>query len=166
MIFIDEQYSPEEINLYNPAYVGVILYQAIREYQANNESGFHCGLTYIVAPMSISPRYSRILPTSVSTPIAGWVAEHEGELIGFSGVASAYADIVNSAIAFLLEHEAVLLDGKGRYCLTDTAFPQKPNYVINNIRFKDSFLAAGLLGRWFAEASTVESVYTQLGIRP
>jgi hypothetical protein len=166
MTFMEEQYSPEEINLYNPAYVGVILYQAIREYHAKTSSPFHCGLTYIVAPMSISPRYSKILPVTVATPIAGWVAEHEGELIGFAGVVSAYADIVNSAVAFLLEHEAVLLDDEGRYSLTDRAFPKKPNYVIKNPKFKDGFLAAGLLGRWFSEASTVESVYAQLGIRP
>lgn len=166
MIFMDEKYSPEEVNLYNPAYVGIVLYQAIREYQENSQSGFHCGLTYIVAPMSMSPRYSRILPASVATPIVGWVAEHEGELIGLASVVSAYADIVNSAIAFLLEHEAILLDDEGRYCLTSTTFPKRPNYVIKNTKFKDSFLAAGLLGRWFSEAPTVESVYAQLGIRP
>jgi hypothetical protein len=166
MIFIDEHYSSEEINLYNPAYVGVVLYQAIREYQTKNSSGFHCGLTYIVAPLSISIRYSKTLPATVATPIASWVAEHEGELIGFAGAISAYAEIVNAAIAFLLEHKAILLDSEGRYYLTDISLPQKPNYVIRNGRFKDSFLAAGLLGRWFSEASTVESVYAQLGIRP
>ncbi|WP_299494503.1 three component ABC system middle component [uncultured Shewanella sp.] len=166
MIFMDDQYSPEEINLYNPSYVGVVLYQAIREYQAKSPSGFHCGLTYIVVPMSISPRYSKILPVTVATPLAGWVSEHEGELIGFAGVVSAYADIVNSAIAFLLEHQAILMDDDGRYFLTEITFPQKPNYVVKDAKFKDSFLAAGLLGRWFSEASTVESVYAQLGIRP
>lgn len=166
MNFIDERYSPEEINLYNPAYVGIILYQAIREFQTKKSSGFHCGLTYIVAPMSISPVYSTILPATVATPIAGWVAEHEGELIGFANVVSAYVDIVNSAIALLLEHEAVELDDEGQYCLTDTVFPQRPNYVFNNSKFKESFLASGLLGRWFSEASTVESIFAQLGIRP
>lgn len=79
---------------------------------------------------------------------------------------SAYVDIVNSAIAFLLEHKAVLLDDEGRYYLTDIRFPKKPSYAMNNAKFKDSFLAAGLLGRWFSVASTVESVYAQLGIRP
>lgn len=164
MIFMDEQYSFEEINLHNPAYVGVVLYQAIRESQAKNESGIHCGLIYIVAPLSLAPRYSRILPATVTTPIAGWVTEHEGELIGFANVVSAYADIVNSAIVFLLEHGAVLLDDEGRYFLSGT-LPQKPIYVTKDTRFKESFLAAGLLGRWFA-TSTVESVYAQLGIRP
>jgi hypothetical protein len=166
MIFMNEQYSTEELNLYNPAYVGIVLYQTIREYEANNSSGFHCALTYITAPMSISPRYSRLLPTSVATPITGWIAEHEGELIGFSSVVSAYADIVNSAMAFLLEHEMILLNDEGRYCLTDISYPKKPSYVIKNERFKESFLAAGLLGRLLAESSTVESIYAQLGIRP
>ena len=166
MMFMDEQYSPEELNLYNPAYVGVILYQAIREYQSKNKSGIHCGLAYLVAPMSLSPKYSGILPTTTSSPIASWVAEHEGELIGFAGVVFSYADAVNSAVVFLLEHEAILLDDEGKYRIKNTALPQKPAYVIKNVRFKNSFLAAGLLGRWFAEASSVESVYAQLGIRP
>lgn len=166
MTFMEQQYSSEEINLYNPAYVGVVLYQSIREYEAMNPSGFHCGLTYIVAPMSISPRYSKILPATVATPVSGWVAEHEGELIGFANAVSSYADSVNSAIAFLLEHEAVLMDDEGRYFLSNIALPQKPSYVFKNKNFKDSFLAAGLLGRWFSGASNIESVYAQLGIRP
>lgn len=166
MIFMEKQYSPEEINLYNPAYVGAILYQSIREYEAMNSSGFHCGLTYIVVPMSISPRYSKILPQTVATPISGWVAEHEGELIGFANTVSSYADSVNSAIAFLLEHEVVLMDDGGRYFLSRIALPKKPSYVFNNKNFKNSFLAAGLLGRWFSGASNVESIYAQLGIRP
>jgi len=163
---LHNHYSSEEINLYNPAYVGVVLYQAIREFQKKNTSGFHCALTYIVVPLSISPKYLKILPTTTATPIASWGARHEGELIGFASDVSAYVDIVHTAIAFLLEHNAVMLNEKGYYILTDAYFPQKPKYIIDNIRFKDSFLATGLLGRWFAEASTVESIYAQLGIRP
>lgn len=166
MIYMDEKYSSEEVNLYNPAYVGVILYQAIREYQSKSKLGLHCGLIYLVAPMSLSTRYSKILPTTVTTPIASWVSEHEGELIGFVNAVSAYVDAVNSAIAFLLVHEAISIDGEGRFFLTDASYPQKPSYVMKNQKFKDSFLAAGLLGRWFSVISTVESIYAQLGIRP
>lgn len=166
MSFMSEQYSSEEKNLYNPAYVGTLLYQVIREHQKKKPSGFHCGLTYIVAPLALSPKYLKILPVTVGTPIAGWVAEHEGELIGFAGVISAYVEIVNSAIAFLLEHGLIVLDENGKYFLTHTTLPLRPEYVNSNNRFKDSYLAAGLLGRWFSEASTVESVYAQLGLRP
>jgi len=166
MNFINEQYSPEEVNLFNPAYVGIILYQAIREYQEKKQTGFHCALPYIVAPLSISPVYLRILPKSIATPIAGWVAENEGEMIGFEKIVLAYAAIVNSATAFLLENQAISLNEDGLYFLTDTSFPKKPSYIIKNDIFKNSFLASGLLGRWLSEAANVESVYAQLGIRP
>lgn len=165
-MFISSEYSLEELNLYNPAYVGTILYHATRECQTKDESGLPCALAYIIAPMSLSPRYSSILPATIATPIAGWVADHEGELIGFSESINAYADIVNSAIVFLLHQEALSLDDDGRYRLQNDSLPQRPALMNKNKNFKESFLAAGLLGRWFAEASSIESIYTQLGVRP
>jgi hypothetical protein len=165
-MFVSSEYSPEELNLYNPAYVGTLLYHATREYQTKDSSGLPCTLAYIIAPMSLSPRYSSILPATTATPIAGWVADHEGELIGFSEAINAYADIVNSAIVFLLHQEAILLDDDGRYHLQNDKLAQKPVLINKNKNFKESFLAAGLLGRWFAEASSIESIYTQLGVRP
>jgi len=165
-MFMDKQYSPEEFNLYNSAYVGVVLYQAIREYQSKNESGIHCGLLYLIAPMSLSIRYSSILPATTMSPIAAWSADNEGALIGLAEVVFSYADVVNSAVVFLLEHDAILLDDEGRYRLKSYSLPSKPAYVIKNVKFKDSFLTAGFLGRWFAAASSVESIYAQLGVRP
>lgn len=165
-MFITSGYSPEELNLYNPAYVGAILYHAIREYQSRDESGLHCALAYIIAPMSLLPRYSFILPQTIATPIAGWAADHEGELIGFNELICAYADIVNSAVAFLLHQEAISLDDDGKYHLQNDGLPQMPSLIKNNSHFKASFLAAGLLGRWFAEAPSIESIYALLGVRP
>lgn len=159
-------YSIEEANLYNPAYVGMIIYQAIRSYQENNKSGFHCGFTYIVAPMALSFKYSKLLPKTVSTPITGWAMDHEGELIGFADTASAYVRIVNLAIEFLLDYNAITIDAKGNYFLTDIELPQKPSYVLKNLKFKNDFLASGFIGRWLSFAPNVESVFAQLGIRP
>ena len=159
-------YSSEENNLYNPAYIGAILYHAIREYQAQNETGLHCTLPYLVIPLALSPRYSLFLPKTISTPIAGWTAEYEGELIGFSSSASAYIDIVNSAIAFLLEHEAITLSEEGRYNISNDKMAKMPAFVSNNPIFKRSFLSSGFLGRWFAAASSLESIYTHFGVKP
>jgi hypothetical protein len=159
-------YSSEEKNLFNPAYVGLILYQAIREYQIKNSTGLHCSLAYLILPLALSPRYSLKLPKIISTPIAGWSVEHEGELIGFAESARAYLDIVNSAIIFLLEHGAISLSEEGEYSIQNDKIAKMPKFVVNNKIFKNSFLSAGFLGRWFATASSVESIYTHLGVKP
>ncbi|MGI0118266.1 three component ABC system middle component [Zooshikella sp. RANM57] len=165
MILTNDMYSQEEFNLYNPAYAGVVLYQAIREYQTKSSKPFHCTLKYLVAPLSLSPKYLRLLPSKTVTSVIGWVAENQGELINFSKTASAYIGIVNSAAIFLLKYKLLLLDQKGYYSLTDISLPKKPKYVKCNPDFNQCYLAAGFLGRWFSEI-TVEAVYIHLGVRP
>lgn len=165
-MLMSDDYSFEEFNLYNPAYVGIVIYQAIRECQGKNLTGMHCSLVYLIAPMAISPKFSNILPKTTATPIEGWAVEHEGELIGFASVVSSYVDIVHSAIAFLLNLGAITLSDSGFYSLSGESLPKKPGYVVNNQKLKRSFQAAGMLGRWFAEVSNVEGVFVHLGVRP
>lgn len=166
MLFL-KNYSTEERNLYNSSYIGAILYQAIREYQTkNNSKGLPCTLVYLIIPLAVLPRYSLNLPKAITTPIASWVVEYEGELIGFSESATAFIDIVNSAILFLLAHEAITLSNEGDYSIENYNLAKMPAFIQQNQSFKRSFLSAGFLGRWFANASSVESIYTHLGIKP
>jgi len=158
--------SPEEQNLYNPAYVGVILYHAIRECQSKNKTGLHCTLAYLVAPLALTTRFTMVLPSSVSTPIAGWTAENEGTLVGFSELVTGYLDIVNSAISFLLQRGAINLDDDGFYRVDNDLVPKLPSMVKNNPAFKQGFQSGGFLGRWFACASSVEIIYTHFGVAP
>jgi len=158
--------SPEEQNLYNPAYVGVILYHSIRECQSKNQVGLHCSLTYLVAPLALSGGYSSLLPTTISTPIAGWAAESEGHLVGFSKSVGSYIDIVNAAIAYLLELEAIVLTDEGFYRVDNDKIAKFPAVINNNAIFKESYQSAGFLGRWFASASSVEIIYTHFGVAP
>lgn len=159
-------YSSEENNLYNPAYIGAILYQAIREHQFQNKVGLHCALVYLIIPLALSPRYSLKLPKAITTPLASWVAEYEGELIGFAESAAAYLNIVNSAIAFLLDHDVIILSEDGRYNIPNDKMAKMPSFVTRHQVFKQSFLSAGFLGRWFAVASSVESIYAHFGVKP
>ncbi|MBN0989360.1 three component ABC system middle component [Amphritea pacifica] len=159
-------YSLEERNLFNPAYVGTILYQSIRECQRHNEQGLHCALPYLVAPLAISPQYSKRLPSNITTPIAGWVSHQEGALIGFSSAIKAYVDIVDAAMIFLIDHGAVALRDNGYYFLPNDRMAKLPALVNRDKTFKESFLSAGFLGRWFGHAASVESIYAQFGVKP
>jgi hypothetical protein len=158
--------SPEEKNLYNPAYVAVILYQLIRECQDKNTVGLHCTLIYLAAPLALSIKYSKLLPSSTTTPIAGWFSDKEGGLVGFSESVNTHIDIVNSALLFLFEHKAITLRDTGFFIIENDLLPKFPSKVKNNVDFKQGFQSAGFLGRWFACASSPEVVYTQLGVTP
>ncbi|HDS1200849.1 TPA: hypothetical protein QD004_000096 [Shewanella algae] len=165
-MIIESELSKEEANLYNPAYIGVILYQAIRECSKQNQQGLHCSLLYLIAPLSLSGRYSSVLPATVSTPLAGWAADFEGHLVGFANSVSAYIDVVNMAIVFLLEKEAISLSENGFFLINNETLPKLPAMVNKNEAFKRAFLGAGFLGRWFGQSPSVEAIYTHLGVMP
>ena len=163
---IDTELSKDEANLYNPAYVGTVLYQAIRECSSKNQQGLHCALVFFIAPLALSSHYSSILPASISTPLAGWASDSEGHLVGFANSVSAYIDVVNLAIVFLFEQGAIFLSEDGFFLIDSEAMPKMPAMVNNNKTFKNAFLSAGFLGRWFGQFSSVESIYTHLGVMP
>lgn len=166
MIFMADQFSQEESNLFNSAYVSPLLYQSIREYQSKLDSGMHCGLLYLIAPLSLSKRYMDVLPQNTTSSISKWTSQHEGELSGFPSAINAYADIVNSAIAFLLEKELVELDDSGLFHIsTVTYIPKLPSHIRNNVIYYNNYRSAGFLGRWFA-CSSPEKVYAQFGVKP
>ena len=158
--------SQEEQNLFNPAYCGLILYEAIRQFQATSEKGMPCSLAYLALPMSSNGLISSNLPNAVVTPISAWTTSNEGILVGLSNTISSYVEITTAAIAFLLERELIVLTKKGILNLSDQSIPKLPSFVAKNADIKQSFRAAGFIGRWFSSASSVESIYTQLGVRP
>lgn len=167
MIYMAEQFSQEESNLYNSAYVGPLLYQSIREYQTKRESGMHCSLLYLTAPLSLSKRYMDILPQNTTPSISKWASQHEGHLSGFPTAVKSYADIVNSAIAFLLEKELILLEESGLFYVSSTvSLPKLPSYIKTNTTYDNNYRSAGFLGRWFANSASPERVYSQLGVKP
>jgi len=165
-MIIESELSKEEANLYNPAYVGVVLYQAIRECSEKNQQGLHCSLLYLIAPLALCGRYSSVLPVSVSTPLAGWVSDCEGHLVGFANSVSAYIDVVNMAIIFLLEQEAISLSENGFFLINNGAMPKLPAMINKNEAFKKAYLGSGFLGRWFGQSPSVEGIYTHFGVMP
>ncbi|MGC1497858.1 MAG: hypothetical protein D6160_20505 [Ketobacter sp.] len=160
------RFSPEEQNLFNPAYCSLILYEAIRQFQGDSDEGMPCTLAYLALPMSSNGLISSCLPNTVATPISAWITSNEGELVGLAGTISSYVDITTTAIGFLLDQGVVVLSDTGRLSLDGQVIPKMPGFVAKNTEIKRNFRVAGFIGRWFTSASSVESIYTQLGVRP
>ena len=161
-----ELLTQEEINLYNPAYVGFLFLASLRAYSEFKEQGMHCALPYVVLSMSLSPRIAANLPSTYRTPIASWVAEQGGELADFPAMASACIPIVDTAAVFLLDKRLIRLTEVGNYVVANDNLAKSPSLFKKSSSMKQALHAANFLGKWFAHSSTVETIYAQLGIRP
>lgn len=165
-MLLSEKYSQEEINLYNPAFCAALIFESIREYQSIHVEGMHCSLPYLIIPICVNPQINSYLPNSISTPITGWVANNEGVLLGFAVSVTAFIQIVDSAISFLIEKKAIELSDEGLFLVADDKVAKKPTLISKSTDFNNAYKTAGMLGRWFASASSVEGVFAQLGVRP
>lgn len=165
-MFSEEFYSKVELNLYNPAFCGLLLVVSIREYQEKNANGMHCTLPYLLLPMALNKALASNLPRSITTPIAGWIAGHEGEIIGLSESVTAFIEIVESGLAFLLSKNIIYLSEEGCFYILDDKLPKTSTLQKYNKSLTSIIKSASFLGRWFASSSSVSGVYAQLGMRP
>lgn len=159
-------YSEEEINLFNPAYCGVLIYEAIRNFMENSKDGMSCTLPYLIFPMAISYEISKALPRSISTSMAGWTAENEAALVDLPALARSYIPVVEQAVFFLLENGVIYTDEGGRLRAKEGFIKKVPASFKDDETAKVNYRAAGFLGRWFSTIASVESIFVQLGVRP
>lgn len=159
-------YSCEELNLYNSAYVGFIVYTSIREFAVFQPNGMHCALPFIVVPMAMNQLIASRLPSTYKSPIASWVASNEGFLVDFVPQAEAYGPIVRAAISFLMDRQLLLLNENGCFTIGENKLVKNSKLFQQSRGMMDSLRASRFLGRWFSHTPSTETIFVQLGIRP
>jgi len=159
-------YSEEEQALFNPAYTGFLLLTMIREYSSECETGMHCALPFLLLPMALNPTIATQLPNNKRSSLLAWITSHHGELSDFAELAKTYQPIVMTAITFLIEKSLLDLSDKGEFQLRATSLPKNPSLFSENVSMRSVMRTAGFLGRWFAHAPPVETLYSHLGVRP
>jgi len=165
MMYSAEYYSDVELNLYNPAFCGLLLAVSIRDYQEKNDTGMHCSLPYLLLPIILNKSLADSLPHSIATPIASWATENEGLAIGLAESSKAFISIVDAGLAFLLSRGVAKLTEDGCFFIDDK-LAKNTTLQKNEKTLSNAIRSAAFLGRWFASTSSVESIYAQLGVRP
>jgi ABC-three component (ABC-3C) system Middle Component 3 len=159
-------FSEEELSLFNPAYTGFLLFTMMREYSRENGGGMHCSLPFVLLPMIFNPAISKNLPTDKRSSLLAWISNHQGELMDFSESARTHQPIVMNAIFFLMEKNLLVLSDDGEFLLGPEKLPKNPAIFSNNNNMRNAMRTANFLGRWFSHAPPIETVYVQLGVRP
>lgn len=155
---------PDEVkNLLNPAFCGRVIYGSIAEYQKHTRRDFPFPLVYLILPL-ILPRQIRA-EISSRTQLVNWVQRHQALVFNFGKRASDLIEITNEAVEFMMQTGFMKLTNNGELSKEVTAG------ALSKIKYTDAEVIECLnkaehVGRWFAGAGKVETIYTILGVRP
>lgn len=155
---------PDEVkNLLNPAFCGRVIYGTVSEYQKSAKRDFPFPLVYLILPL-ILPRPIRIEINS-RTQLVNWVQRHQELVFNFGKRASDLVEITNEAVELMLQTGYMILTDNGELSKVITAG------ALSKTKHSDQEVAECLtkaehVGRWFAGAGKVETIYTSLGVRP
>ncbi|MGI5178704.1 three component ABC system middle component [Dactylosporangium sp. CA-152071] len=153
--------SPEAAALFNPAFTGILLIHAVREYESEVSGPMPLPFAFLVLPAVLHEETRQALPRSSRKKLVAWMNEHPVLRAGFPQRAAALTQITREALRFALRSGALAIESGG----LSTASRSRKFSKSQGAEVVDCGRAASLLGRWFASVDVV-TAYVLFGVRP
>ena len=159
--------SFEEASLFNPSFCVLLLSEAISNHRQRNGRLMPFPLVFLVLPVVLHSVTRNALPSTTATYLLSWIERNRATLIGFPGRVSAMRDITREAIIFGIKHNILEIADTGELTIGSerkTATTRRTPLFTDEVR--ECVNRAGFVGRWFADAGTVATVYASFGVLP
>lgn len=157
---------PNEIKyLLNPAFCGCVIIQAISDYQRVSKRSFPFPLVYLTLPLVLHENTRISISSRTKMELANWVQKNPELFVSFPKRARDYVTITNEAVEWLMLTGFLKLTESGeleKVIGTKSLGAGRSTYP----ETKECLQKAGQIGRWFANAGKVETIYIILGVRP
>ena len=171
----DWEHRPTEVaNLLNPAFVAVLLRQAVDGYESEAGGAMPFPLVFLVPAFSLHPPTAARLPRAVKAPKTGastfhpWLQNDDNRdvVVDLGRRVADVAPFVREALLFAGQRRVLEFDADGRV----TAGRNKPYGVTGFVRLNEDVASAmknsKFMGRWLALAGTDATIFALLGLRP
>lgn len=158
-----ESRATEIAYLLNPAFCGRIIYHTIQAYQQESKRPMPFSLVYLILPMVLH-RKTRERIKSV-TQMQIWIQRNPELLIGFADRARNMVPITNEAVEFLINSGIIALTNNAELELAKM-FKSLSVSKYTNDEIKECIGKSSSVGKWFAKAGTVETIFISWGVRP
>ncbi|WP_143529999.1 three component ABC system middle component [Salibaculum halophilum] len=162
-----ENRTPEERSLFNPAFLGALIFDFTKEHQKSRADGTPLTYTALALGLALHKPTRERLPSSTITSMYEWIQSNEDLRIGLDGRISGVMPYFREAFMFMLGREMIsFADGhnirtnKSRGGLP-AAFLQDATTETKEIAKQMKFLA-----RWFAKSGSETSVLAGWGVKP
>ena len=157
----------EEANLFNPAFVGSLIYEFVKSFQNVKADGVP--LTYVPIALAISlhrPTRER-LPFSTVTSLYEWVQDNEELLIGFHERMPGLLPYIREAMQFALQQRTIQF-GEGHFIQLgevrahfSAAFLRETSVDVSEAINRVQFIA-----RWFLKSGSEATILACWGVKP
>ena len=155
--------TKEVAYLLNPAFCGRILYGTVKKYNEISNRLFPFPLIYLVLPLVLHKNTRRAINSR--TAMLVWIQKYPELLIGFAERASDLVEITNVAVELLLQSELLQLTNEAGLQVNKTKKAMSKTRFID-AEIKECINKSEQVGKWFAMAGNMETIYISLGVRP
>jgi hypothetical protein len=154
----------EELALFNPAFLALLLRRAAEEHEARSGGGaMPTVLGYLVAPLALHGPTRRALPVTVLSQMGEWIRSHPEASIGLGDRARALRPLVSHGLRLGLQHGLLSSDGP---CVRANQLRRRPRGMARTAEVDQCIEKAGFLGRWFSEQPDAITTLALWGLRP
>lgn len=155
----------EEAALFNPPFVATVIHRIAREFEQESGRGLPFPLTFVAAPVVLASMSREVLPGRKDSSLAGWLQGHPQIRLKFAPLAAAMVPVIREGILYGMTKQALRLDAGDIRALplrrgAGAALGEGTKEVLEILS------KAGFVGRWYANAGTVETIMVLWGVRP
>lgn len=159
-----EKRPAEVANLLNPAFCSILLRDSIVDFQREKEQGMPYSLSFLVLPLVLHKPTRETLPRNIRTQLHVWLQRKPEVRVGFSERTRHLVPYTKEALVFGIQEDVIVVSGSGTLISGDRRLGSlpwsrdaEPSVCRNKARF---------VGRWFARAGDISTVFTMWGICP
>lgn len=160
----DETRPVEELALFNPAFLAVMVRRAAEEHQARSAGrAMPTVLSYLIAPLALHGPTRRALPVNVRAQLGEWISSHPQAVVDLGERATALRPMVSAGLRLALQHGLISGELSG---LRAQRLPRRPRGMARTAEVDECVEKAGFLGRWFSEQPDPNTTLALWGLRP
>ncbi|WP_223160664.1 three component ABC system middle component [Leucobacter sp. CX328] len=146
----------------NPAIGAVCVAWCASRYESESGGALPFPLAFLVAPLTMHGPTRERFPKTTATHFARWVTENTEVLSGYPNRARSFVPYVREGLRVGLRSGLLTLDSNGNLSAQISSHAK----LASGTELRSIAVSSAISGTWFARAGSLESVFTQLGVRP
>lgn len=158
---------PEEANLFNPAFVGALIYEFTKPYEKQHADG--APITFLPLALAVvlhKPTRLR-LPGSTVSSLFEWIQKNEDVLIGLAQRARGLTPYVQESLSFLLSSNRLVIKDGHNIGLGSAKANFTPSFLENATpEVREIVSKTQFFSRWLAKSGSETTILASWGVRP